>query len=132
MKYPSASSLNAATKNAYSYELIISKEGEILKTMNWELLQYTVLDFINIFLNQGCLFESDDLLGNIGNSMGNQVVPKSGRSPANKVNKQTTEYLRRYAEFFTDFCIQEESFLFVNQMYLACAIIGFARKYTKL
>jgi hypothetical protein len=38
MKYPSASSLNSATKNAYSYEQIISKEGEILKTINWELL----------------------------------------------------------------------------------------------
>lgn len=51
MKYPSASSLNSATKNAYSYELIISKEGEILKTINWELLQYSVLDYIYIFLN---------------------------------------------------------------------------------
>jgi hypothetical protein len=40
--------------------------------------------------------------------------------------------MRRYAEFFTDFCIQEECFMYVNQMYLACAILAFARKYTKL
>ena len=38
MKYPSAQSLNSATRNQYTYEQIISKEGEILKVLNWELL----------------------------------------------------------------------------------------------
>lgn len=38
MKYPSAQSLNSATRNAYSQDLIIKKEGEILKVINWELL----------------------------------------------------------------------------------------------
>jgi hypothetical protein len=51
MKYPSASSLNSATRNSYSYEIIIAKEGEILATMNWELLRYTVLDYVHIFIN---------------------------------------------------------------------------------
>ena len=62
MKYPSASSLNSATKNAYSYNLIIKKEAEILKDLNWELMSYTVLDYVNLYLNQGCLFESDEIL----------------------------------------------------------------------
>lgn len=51
MKYPSASSLNSATRNAYTYEMIISKEGEILATLNWDLLRYTVLDYVHIFIN---------------------------------------------------------------------------------
>ena len=51
MKYPSASSLNSATKNSYSYEQIIGKEGEILRILNWELLRYTVLDYTTLFLN---------------------------------------------------------------------------------
>ena len=33
MKYPSAQSLNSATKNSYTYDQIIDKEGEILKTL---------------------------------------------------------------------------------------------------
>jgi hypothetical protein len=46
MKYPSAASLNSATKNSYTYESIISKEGEILAVINWQLLRYTVLDYL--------------------------------------------------------------------------------------
>jgi hypothetical protein len=51
MKYPSASSLNSATKNAYTYETIIAKEGEILACINWDLLRYPILDYVNLFLN---------------------------------------------------------------------------------
>lgn len=51
MKYPSASSLNAATRNTYTYETIIAKEGEILATLNWDLLRYTVLDYVHLFIN---------------------------------------------------------------------------------
>lgn len=51
MKYPSASSLNSATRNAYTYETIISKEGEILATIGWDLLRYTVLDYVHVFIN---------------------------------------------------------------------------------
>jgi len=115
MKYPSASSLNSATRNAYTYETIIGKEAEILACIGWDLLRYTVLDFVHVFINQGCLFETD-------------MLSKAGQ----RVTPQNSEYLRRYAEFFTDFCIQEESFLYVNQLQLACAIIAFSRRYSKV
>lgn len=51
MKYPSASSLNSATNNQYSYSIIINKEKEILSFLNWDLMMYTVLDYVNIYLN---------------------------------------------------------------------------------
>jgi hypothetical protein len=70
MKYPSALSLNSATKNAYTPEIIIDKEGEILKVLEWDLVRYAVIDFINIFINQGCLFSNDEILGKI-NLFGN-------------------------------------------------------------
>ena len=66
MKYPSASSLNSACKNQYSYEQIITKEGVILKQINWDMLRYTILDFVEIYINQGCLFESDEVLNSNG------------------------------------------------------------------
>lgn len=62
MKYPSATSLNSATRNMYSYEIIIKKEGEVLKTLGWNLLRYTLLDFVNLFLNQGCLYDNETVL----------------------------------------------------------------------
>jgi hypothetical protein len=50
MKYPSADSLNSATDNAYTYEIIIAMEAKLLSVMNWELLQYPTFEFINFFL----------------------------------------------------------------------------------
>jgi hypothetical protein len=38
MKYPSAESLNSATDNSYSYEMILQMEAHLLDTINWELL----------------------------------------------------------------------------------------------
>jgi hypothetical protein len=78
MKYPSATSLNSATKNAYSYDQIIKKEGEILRTLNWNLLRYTLLDYVHILLNQGCLYETDHLIQS--SSSNAQLIPKTNRS----------------------------------------------------
>lgn len=66
MKYPSADSLNSATDNSYSYKKIIKMENHFLHVIDWELLQYTVLDFLNLFLAQGCFFASDKVLGRAG------------------------------------------------------------------
>ena len=62
MKYPSAESLNSATDNSYNYEKIVAMEGYFLSVISWELLQYTVLDFLNAFLAQGCFFVSDKII----------------------------------------------------------------------
>ncbi len=37
-------------------------EGHFLSVINWELLQYTVLDYLNLFLAQGCFFGTDRVL----------------------------------------------------------------------
>jgi len=59
MKYPSADSLNSVTNNQYVFADFIDMEGHILKTIDWQLHQYPVYDFINLFLAHGCLFDSD-------------------------------------------------------------------------
>ena len=68
MKYPSADSLNSATGNAYNYAAIVEMESRVLNVINWELLQYTVFDFLNFFLAQGCLFTTDLVLSKTGPS----------------------------------------------------------------
>lgn len=62
MKYPSAESLNSATQNKYCYKQIIAQEGIILGVIGWDLMRYSTLDYLNFFLNQGCLFDNDELL----------------------------------------------------------------------
>jgi len=62
MKYPSAESLNSATDNSYNYDKIVQMEGHFLSVISWELLQYTVFDFLNLFLAQGCFFISDKII----------------------------------------------------------------------
>ena len=40
--------------------------------------------------------------------------------------------MRKYAEFFADFCAQENDLLTVDAHFLACAIIAFTRKHLNL
>lgn len=91
MKYPSADSLNSATNNQYVFDDFIEMEGHILQVIDWRLLQYPVYDFINLFLGHGCLFESD-------------IIIQHDHSEV-KPSQSSASNLRKYAEFFTDFCI---------------------------
>ena len=72
MKYPSASSLNSATKNSYTYEQIVDKEGEILLVLDWDLLLYPIVDYVNLFLNQGCLFTTDEPISSNSQTKSNE------------------------------------------------------------
>ena len=62
MKYPSADSLNSAVNNQYVFDEFIEMEAHVLRTIDWQLMQYPIHDYINLFLAHGCLFESDLIL----------------------------------------------------------------------
>ena len=89
-------------------------EGHFLSVINWELLQYTVLDYLNLFLAQGCLFGTD------------RVLTKDSE---NRIKQEQAVNMRKYAEFFTDFCIQERELLSEPAHLITCAIIAFTRKH---
>jgi len=40
--------------------------------------------------------------------------------------------IRKYAEFFTDFCVQESELLSCDALELTCAILAFTRKHLNL
>ena len=119
MKYPSADSLNSAIDFAYTYDIIIESEGFFLHGINWELMQYPVYDFLNLFLAQGCIFESDRLL--VKDKFDTQAVTVD--QAAN---------LRKYGEFFADFCIQTTELMKNDAHQVACAIIAFARRHLNI
>lgn len=114
MKYPSADSLNSATDNAYTYDRIVNMEGYFLSIISWELLQYTVLDFLHLFLAQGCFFPSDRII----------LLQTTQR-----VTKDKALELKKHAEFFTDFVIQEQDLICESTHLVACAILALARKH---
>ena len=114
MKYPSADSLNSATDNSYNYDQIIKMEGNFLSVISWELLQYTVLDFLNLFLAQGCFFPTDRILT---------------KDSEQKVTADQAVNVRKYAEFFTDFCIQEREIITESAHLMTCAVLAFTRKH---
>lgn len=121
MKYPSADSLNSATNNAYSFDLIVQGEAKLLQSINWELLQYPVFEFVNFFLAQGCLFPND------------KILHKPGASPELvQVTIEHASNLRKYAEFFTDFCVQESELVPTDALITTCAILAFTRKHLNI
>jgi hypothetical protein len=72
-------------------------------------------DFLNLFLQQGCLFKTD------------RVLPCS-QEPC----KQLAKNMRRHAEFFADFCVQEQELVFESAFFLAAAVLAFTRKHLNL
>lgn len=119
MKYPSADSLNSALYYKYKDDDFIEMEQHILETIDWQLHQYTTYDFVNLFLAHGCLFKSDQILTF---EKGAEVKP----------TVSTASSLRRYAEFFTDFCVQEAALVRTEPLVLASAIIAMTRKHNNL
>lgn len=93
-------------------------EARLLNVINWELLQYPVFEFINFFLAQGCLFPSDQIMQRVG------IHPETVQpTPEHASN------VRKYAEFFTDFCVQESELVCCDALVLTSAILAFTRKH---
>ena len=76
-------------------------------------------EFINLFLASGCLFESD------------QVLQRDSQEPVS-ISSSGACNIRRYAEFFTDFSIQESQLVKVDPLSLSCAILAATRKHMNL
>jgi len=93
-------------------------EARLLNVINWELLQYPVFEFVNFFLAQGCLFPNDQILQRMGSAP--DTIPATTEHAAN---------IRKYAEFFTDFCVQESDLMSCDALLLTCAILAFTRKH---
>ena len=62
IKYPGADTLNDLAKRKYSADIIISMEGQVLDTIDWNLMIYPIYDYVKLFVSQGCLFESEEIL----------------------------------------------------------------------
>ena len=106
---PSSAELNEFAQHEYSTEMIQQMELTVLSRLNWCLTAVTPLHFLGYYLSKGALFV-DDLM--------------QGKPLLDKVPR----YLQKYAEFFSDLCLQEYSFQVYRPSVLSAAILSASRK----
>lgn len=93
----------------------------MLEVIDWQLMNFPLFDYVRMFISQGCLFEHERILPNLP-----QEQPQDF---AGVPTEATAENFKKYAEFFTDFCLYQETFMKVEPYKLACAIVAYTRKY---
>jgi len=51
IKYPGADTLNDMVKKKYNAALIICMEGVVLETIDWNLMVYSIFDYVKLFIS---------------------------------------------------------------------------------
>ena len=51
IKYPGADTLNDMVKKKYNADLIIYMEGVVLETIDWNLMVYSIYDYVKLFIS---------------------------------------------------------------------------------
>ena len=93
--------------------------------IDWDLTQYPVFEFLSFLLAHGCLLTNDKIL------VTNYQRVLDGKM-FEDVGTKLIDNMRKYAEFFADFCAQENDLMGKDAHFLACAIIAFTRKHLNL
>jgi hypothetical protein len=126
IKYPGADTLNDMVKKKYDADLIIYMEGVVLETIDWNLMVYSIYDYVKLFISQGSLFENEEILKPNSNQS-DQILDDS--TIKERPTVKLAEHFKKYAEFFADFCMYQECFMTMEPYLLACAIVAYTRKY---
>lgn len=121
IKYPGADALNHQVSNRYTADQIIATEGVVLDTIDWQLMNFPLYDYVRLFISQGCLFEHERLLPQMGNP-----PPKDFKD---RPTPETAEVFKRNALLFADLCLYQQCFMRTDPYKLAAAIIAYTRKY---
>jgi hypothetical protein len=110
-------------KKKYSADLIIHMEGVVLERIDWNLLVYTIYDYVKLFISQGCLFDNEEILKPNSDDILDDSTIKE------RPTTRLAEHFKKYAEFFSDFCMYQECFMTNDPYLLACAIVAYTRKF---
>jgi len=109
--FPHLSDLRDATDGMYSDELIFQMELEILNLFSWRTCIVTSLHFIGHFMPFAHTPDDDRIDG--------VLIPSSGN---------VLSHIEKYAEFFADFCLQDNEFCRYKHSQLAAGCIWSARR----
>lgn len=95
--------------NISSLEFRDSGELEVLRLLGWQLRALPPNHFVNFFMSKGILFEDDRWQGN------------------RKIMEKIPKYVKKYAEFFCNLCLQDYVFSKYPPSLLGAAICAAAR-----
>lgn len=129
IKYPGADTLNDMVNKRFNADLIISTEGKFLDIIDYKLMVFPTYDYVKLFISQGCLFENEEIFQDSAVLGQPQDLSISFNRQRGRPNFKLAENFKKYAEFFTDFCLYQERFITTDPYSLACAIVAYARKY---
>lgn len=113
---PTAYNISTLTRGQYSEKQILNCERNILMCIDYQLHFATPADIVTHFLNQGIMFHNDEVY------KGKET--RETEAPTQKV----VQYVRKFAEFFVDMCLQEYDFQKYDSHTIACSIILASRR----
>ena len=107
-----ANSLRNMVQRMHTYEQILQMEARVLKTIDWQLMLFPMYDYLDVFVNQGCLFTTDRIL----------------RSSTTHPSSIHAENFRERSKFFAKFCLSRSRFMRKDPYLMTCAVIAYTRK----
>ena len=111
---PTLNELNECSNNAYSIDALKEMEVSVLRHLGWQLALITPIHFLQFYQARGIIFHTDLFEG----------------GPSNR--KSALKYVRKYADFFAELCLQEYSFQQYLPSVMAAAVIAAARRAVKI
>lgn len=111
---PTLHELNECSNNAYTVDALKEMEVSVLRHLNWCLALITPIHFLHFYQARGIVFQNDLFEGG----------PTNAR-PALK-------YVKKYADFFAELCLQEYSFQQYLPSVMAAAVVAAARRAVKI
>jgi hypothetical protein len=106
---PYAQELQDFAQHEYTATQVKQMELVVLKKLDWRLATVTPYHFLGYYLAKAVLFSDDTMHGK-------------------PLVKQANKYIKKYAEFFGDLCLQEYAFQVYLPSVLSAAILSASRK----
>ncbi len=111
---PTLAELNECANHAYSADMVKEMEVAVLRCLNWSLTVVNPIHFLQFFQARGIVFSHDLFEGG----------PQNRRS--------ALKYVRKYADFFAELCLQEYAFQSYAPSVMAAAVVAAARRAVKI
>lgn len=111
---PTLCELNECSNNAYSIDALKEMEVSVLRHLNWSLALVTPIHFLHFYQARGIIFQNDLFEGGPGN------------------RRSALKYVKKYADFFAELCLQEYAFQQYLPSIMAAAVIAAARRAVKI
>jgi cyclin A len=111
---PTLAELNECSNHAYTSDMVKETEIAVLRALNWSLTTVNPIHFLQFFQARGIVFQNDLFEGGAQN------------------RRSALKYVKKYADFFAELCLQEYGFQRYIPSVMAAAVVAAARRAVKI